>query len=67
MKNYNIQRLKAQLEMEDTEYMRNIEIDPPTTENINSETTSAAPTCWGTLQDEEFVPAFKSVDKCEKP
>ena len=63
MKNYNIQRLKAQLEMEDTEYMRNIEIDPPTTENINSETTSAAPTCWGTLQDEEFVPAFKSVDK----
>ena len=35
MKNYNIQRLKAQLEMEDTEYMRNVEIDPPTTENIN--------------------------------
>ena len=24
---------------------------------------SATPTCWGTLPDEEFVPAFKSVDK----
>ena len=39
----------------------------PTNEYINDEksetTSSATPTCWGTLQDEEFVPAFKSVTK----
>ena len=32
-------------------------------EESSINTNSATPTCWGTLQDEEFVPAFKSVDK----
>ena len=31
--------------------------------NNKTKTNSSTPTCWGTLQDEEFVSAFKSVDK----
>ena len=35
-----------------------------TTHNFDEETpVSNLPTCWGTLPDEEFTPAFKSVDK----
>jgi chromosomal replication initiation ATPase DnaA len=29
----------------------------------NDKIVTNSPTCWGTLQDEEFVPAFKSVPK----
>ena len=32
-------------------------------EKVDDKINSATPTCWGTLQDEEFVPAFKSVDQ----
>ena len=32
-------------------------------EKIDDKINSATPTCWGTLQDEEFVPSFKSVDQ----
>ena len=30
---------------------------------VDDKINSATPTCWGTLQDEEFVPSFKSVDQ----
>jgi predicted AAA+ superfamily ATPase len=32
-------------------------------EKVDDKINSATPTCWGTLQDEEFVPSFKSVDQ----
>ena len=32
-------------------------------DQVDNKINSATPTCWGTLQDEEFVPAFKSVDQ----
>ena len=32
-------------------------------EQVDNKLNSATPTCWGTLQDEEFVPSFKSVDQ----
>ena len=34
-----------------------------TTSTRHESSTSSTPTCWGTLPDEEFTPAFKSVDK----
>ena len=56
--------------IDDLESMDHVEYGDGTTlindyiESPKSDTTnSATPTCWGTLQDEEFVPAFKSVDK----
>jgi len=57
----NIEKMLAEMENIDPpkeSKMENTEIfdDYP---KINSST----PTCWGTLEDEEFVPAFKSVDK----
>ena len=32
-------------------------------DQVDNKINSATPTCWGTLQNEEFVPAFKSVDQ----
>ena len=32
-------------------------------DQVDDKINSATPTCWGTLQDEEFVPSFKSVDQ----
>jgi SpoVK/Ycf46/Vps4 family AAA+-type ATPase len=57
----NIEKMLAEME----------NIDPPkesTMENTEifddyPKINSSTPTCWGTLEDEEFVPAFKSVDK----
>ena len=44
----------------DVEYsLHNKEFNESNKKNENS----ATPTCWGTLPDEEFTPAFKSVDK----
>jgi chromosomal replication initiation ATPase DnaA len=34
-----------------------------TEKDPSTNTNSASPACWGKLQDEEFVPAFESVDK----
>jgi predicted AAA+ superfamily ATPase len=32
-------------------------------DQVDNKINSATPTCWGTLPNEEFVPAFKSVDQ----
>lgn len=32
-------------------------------DQVDDKINSATPTCWGTLPNEEFVPAFKSVDQ----
>ena len=50
--------------MDHVEYGDGVTLTNDYIESPKSETTnSATPTCWETLQDEEFVPAFKSVDK----
>lgn len=57
----NIEEMLAEME----------NIDPPKESTIKTteifddypKINSSTPTCWGTLEDEEFVPAFKSVDK----
>ena len=63
----SLEELKEQLAMEDLEMMTLTEEqydDLPRNREINQrKTNSATPTCWGTLPDEEFTPAFKSVDK----
>jgi len=48
-------------ELKMIEEMENTYIRTPYKEEDKPVTNS--PTCWGTLQDEEFVPAFKSVAK----
>jgi predicted AAA+ superfamily ATPase len=48
-------------ELKMIEEMENTHIRTPYKEEDKPVTNS--PTCWGTLQDEEFVPAFKSVAK----
>jgi predicted AAA+ superfamily ATPase len=59
MKDYEledyIEDLKM-IEMTENSYIR-------TPRNEEDKPVSNSPTCWGTLQDEEFVPAFKSVPK----
>ena len=63
----DLEELKELLAMEDLEMMTLTEEQYdalPHNEVIKSENiNSATPTCWGTLPDEEFTPAFKSVDK----
>ena len=61
----SLEEIKEQLAMDDLEMMMGDHYDaPPHNEYIKSDkTNSATPTCWGTLPDEEFTPAFKSVDK----
>ena len=60
-----LQKIMADLEnLEHEEKYETLELSNEyidTTKNESS--TSATPTCWGTLPDEEFTPAFKSVDK----
>ena len=58
------------LDSMDPEMIMNDYLNEPYDERIeyanndkSQSTNSTTPTCWGTLQDEEFVPAFKSVDK----
>jgi predicted AAA+ superfamily ATPase len=59
MKDYEledyIEDLKM-IEMTENSYIR-------TPHNEEDKPVSNSPTCWGTLQDEEFVPAFTSVPK----
>ena len=50
-----IEELKMIEEMENT-YIR-------TPQDDKDRPVSNSPTCWGSLQDEEFSPAFKSVPK----
>lgn len=45
-----------------TKYIEDPILDYTEDESSNN-TNSSTPTCWGSLQDEEFVPAFRSVDK----
>ena len=65
MMDKELQKIMEQLETaEHVEYggipeMTNGYIETPREESSKS----ATPTCWGTLPDEEFTPAFKSVDK----
>ena len=65
MKNYDledyIEDLKNELEEVDMGIPRNDYIR--TTRHEEDKPVSNSPTCWGTLQDEEFVPAFTSVPK----
>jgi AAA+ superfamily predicted ATPase len=65
MMDKGLQRIMEELENVDyVEYDGTPELTNGYIETTKPENTSSAtPTCWGTLQDEEFVPAFKSVDK----
>ncbi len=60
-----LEEMIAELEtLSHTEYHDTTELSNGYIETTNHESSSSAtPTCWGTLQDEEFVPAFKSVYK----
>jgi len=60
-----LQKIMEELEnMEQVEYHETPELLNGYIETTKHESsTSATPTCWGTLPDEEFTPAFKSVDK----
>ena len=56
----DIEDVSKDKDIDGVEYsLHNKEFNGTNKKNENS----ATPTCWGTLQDEEFVPAFKSVDK----
>jgi len=60
-----LQKIMAELEtLEQEEKYESSELSNGYIETTNHESsTSATPTCWGTLPDEEFTPAFKSVEK----
>ena len=49
--------------IEMTEYKSSITLNEYVHNEKPDNANSATPTCWGTLQDEEFIPAFKSVNK----
>ena len=65
MKDYNLDEYIADLKIE----LDEVEMDTPRNEYIRTnkhdedKPVSNSPTCWGTLQDEEFTPAFTSVSK----
>ena len=65
MKDYELEDYIADLKIE----LDDAEMDLPRNEYIRThrheedKPVSNSPTCWGTLQDEEFVPAFTSVPK----
>jgi len=62
MSQKRMEELMAEIEKLDITENQYDEI--PLNDYIKPENTnSATPTCWGTLPDEEFVSAFKSVDK----
>jgi len=59
-----MQELMDEIErIEVTEYESSIPMNEYIYDEKSETTSSATPTCWGTLPDEEFTPAFKSVDK----
>ena len=65
MKDYELEDYIADLKIE----LDDAEMDLPRNEYIRTnrheeeKPVSNSPTCWGTLQDEEFTPAFTSVSK----
>jgi predicted AAA+ superfamily ATPase len=65
MKDYELEDYIADLKIE----LDEAEMDLPRNEYIRTyrhdedKPVSNSPTCWGTLQDEEFTPAFTSVPK----
>jgi hypothetical protein len=65
MKDYELEDYIADLKIE----LDDAEMDTPRNEYIRThrhnedKPVSNSPTCWGTLQDEEFTPAFTSVPK----
>jgi predicted AAA+ superfamily ATPase len=65
MKDYELEDYIADLKIE----LDDAEMDTPRNEYIRThrhdedKSVSNSPTCWGTLQDEEFTPAFTSVPK----
>jgi len=65
MMDKELQKIMAELEtLEQEEKYESSELSNGYIETTNHESsTSATPTCWGTLPDEEFTPAFKSVEK----
>ena len=52
-------------ELAEMETVENVTITRPEGfyDELESEKITNIPTCWGTLQDEEFAPAFTSVKK----
>ena len=59
-----MQELIEEIErIEEVEYKSGIPMNEYIYDEKSESTNSATPTCWGTLPDEEFTPAFKSVDK----
>jgi AAA+ superfamily predicted ATPase len=63
MKDYELEDYIADLKNELVEENMRIPEDGMVYDQTKESTSSATPTCWGTLPDEEFTPAFKSVDK----
>jgi predicted AAA+ superfamily ATPase len=65
MKDYELEDYIADLKIE----LDDVNMDTPRNEYIDrtsydeDKPVSNSPTCWGTLQDEEFSPAFTSVSK----
>jgi predicted AAA+ superfamily ATPase len=65
MKDYELEDYIADLKIE----LDEVNMDTPRNEYIRTDRyeeekpVSNSPTCWGTLQDEEFTPAFTSVPK----
>jgi predicted AAA+ superfamily ATPase len=65
MKDYELENYIADLKIE----LDEVNMDTPRNEYIDrvsydeDKPVSNSPTCWGTLQDEEFSPAFTSVPK----
>ena len=65
MKDYELEDYIADLKIE----LDEVNMDTPRNEYIRNnrheeeKPVSNSPTCWGTLQDEEFTPAFTSVPK----
>jgi len=65
MKDYELEDYIADLKIE----LDDAEMETPRNEYIRThrhnedKPVSNSPTCWGTLQDEEFTPAFTSVPK----
>ena len=65
MKDYELEDCIADLKIE----LDEVNMDTPRNEYIRTnrhdedKPVSNSPTCWGTLQDEEFTPAFTSVPK----
>jgi len=49
--------------MEDLATQMNSDLKDIKKDQVDDKINSATPTCWGTLPNEEFVPAFKSVDQ----